>query len=67
MMYSVTIPTVNALEAKVSDMFGMEAALFCASETMANQVAIKAHTQPGDEVICNELSHIYYYEGGVSL
>jgi threonine aldolase len=42
----------------------MEAALFCASGTMANQVAIKAHTQPGDELICNELSHIYYYEGG---
>ncbi len=57
-------PTVNALEAKAAGMFGMEAALFCASGTMANQVAIKAHTQPGDEVICNELSHIYYYEGG---
>lgn len=57
-------PTVNALEAKVAEMFGMESALFCASGTMANQVAIKAHTQPGDEVICNELSHIYYYEGG---
>lgn len=57
-------PTVNALEEKVASMFGMEAALFCASGTMANQVAIKAHTQPGDEVICNELSHIYYYEGG---
>ncbi len=57
-------PTVNALEAKVSTMFGMEAALFCASGTMANQVAIKAHTQPGDEVICHKLSHVYYYEGG---
>jgi threonine aldolase len=57
-------PTVNLLEAKVAGMFGMEAALFCASGTMANQVAIKAHTQPGDEVICHELSHIYYYEGG---
>ena len=57
-------PTVNALESKVAGMFGMEAALFCASGTMANQVAIKAHTQPGDEVICNELAHIYYYEGG---
>ncbi len=57
-------PTVNALESKVAGMFGMEAALFCASGTMANQVAIKAHTQPGDEVICHELSHIYYYEGG---
>ncbi len=57
-------PTVNALEAKVSTMFGMEAALFCASGTMANQIAIKAHTQPGDEVICHKLSHVYYYEGG---
>lgn len=57
-------PTVNALETKVAAMFGMEAALFCASGTMANQVAIKAHTQPGDEVICHKLSHVYYYEGG---
>ncbi len=57
-------PTINALEAKAADMFGMEAALFCASGTMANQMAIKAHTQPGDEVICHKLSHVYYYEGG---
>jgi threonine aldolase len=57
-------PTVNALEAKAASMFGMEAALFCASGTMANQIAIKAHTQPGDEVICHKLSHVYYYEGG---
>lgn len=57
-------PTINALEAKVADMFGMEAALFCASGTMANQIAIKAHTQPGDEVICHKQSHVYYYEGG---
>jgi threonine aldolase len=57
-------PTVNELEEKVAKMFGMEAALFCASGTMANQIAIKAHTQPGDEVICHKLSHVYYYEGG---
>ena len=57
-------PTVKALEAKAAAMFGMEAALFCASGTMANQIAIKAHTQPGDEVICHKLSHVYYYEGG---
>ncbi len=57
-------PTVNELEAKVAKMFDMEAALFCASGTMANQIAIKAHTQPGDEVICHKLSHVYYYEGG---
>lgn len=57
-------PTMNVLEEKVATMFGMEAALFCASGTMANQIAIKAHTQPGDEVICHKLSHVYYYEGG---
>jgi threonine aldolase len=57
-------PTVNALETKASEMFGMESALFCSSGTQTNQVAIKVHTRPGDEVICNKLSHIYYYEGG---
>jgi threonine aldolase len=45
-------------------MFGMEAALFCPSGTMTNQIAIKCHTQPGDEVICDESSHVYQYEGG---
>ena len=57
-------PTVNALQEKMSDMFGMESALFCASGTMSNQIAIKCHTQPGDEVICDKLSHVYIYEGG---
>ncbi|HRH59876.1 MAG TPA: GntG family PLP-dependent aldolase [Chitinophagaceae bacterium] len=57
-------PTVNALEEKMADMFGMEAAIFCPSGTMTNQIAIKCHTQPGDEVICDELSHVYQYEGG---
>lgn len=57
-------PTVNALENKVARLFGMEAALFTASGTMANQLAIKTHTQPGEEVICDELSHIYLYEAG---
>jgi len=57
-------PTVNALEEKVANLFGKEAALFCASGTMANQVAINVHTRPGDEVICHKLSHVYYYEGG---
>ncbi len=57
-------PCVNALEEKAAFMFGMEAALFCASGTMTNQIAIKCHTQPGDEVICDRLSHIYQYEGG---
>lgn len=57
-------PTVNQLERHLADMFGMEAGLFCPSGTMTNQIAIKAHTQPGDEVICDELSHVYQYEGG---
>jgi threonine aldolase len=57
-------PTVNQLEALTADMFGMEAALFCPSGTMTNQVAIKCHTQPGDEVVCDRLSHVYIYEGG---
>ncbi len=57
-------PSVNELEQMASDMFGMEAALFCPSGTMTNQIAIKCHTQPGDEVICDETAHIYQYEGG---
>jgi threonine aldolase len=57
-------PSINALEAKTADLFGMEAGLFCPSGTMTNQLAIKTHTQAGDEVICEELSHIYQYEGG---
>jgi threonine aldolase len=57
-------PTVNALEAKAAAHFGAEAALFCPSGTMTNQIAIKVHTRPGDEVICHKLSHVYYYEGG---
>ncbi|RIV23907.1 aminotransferase class I/II-fold pyridoxal phosphate-dependent enzyme [Fibrisoma montanum] len=57
-------PTVNALEAKAARLFGMEAALFCASGTMTNQLAIRTHTRPGDDVICDQLSHVYLYEGG---
>lgn len=57
-------PSVNELEHKLASMFGMEAGLFCPSGTMANQIAIKLHTHPGDEVICDELSHVYQYEGG---
>ena len=57
-------PTVNALEAKGAALFGKEAALFCPSGTMTNQIAIKVHTQPLDEVICHEYSHIYQYETG---
>jgi threonine aldolase len=57
-------PSINALQDKVADMFGYERALFVPSGTMANQIAIKVHTQPGDEVICDRLSHVYNYEGG---
>ena len=57
-------PSVNALEAMAANMFGMEAGLFCPSGTMTNQIAIKCHTQPGDEVICEKMSHVYIYEGG---
>ena len=57
-------PSVNELETKAANMFGMEAALYCPSGTMSNQVAIKTHTQPGDEVICEFSSHVYQYEGG---
>jgi len=57
-------PTINELETMAAGMFGMEAGIFCPSGTMTNQIAIKAHTQPGDEVICDFLSHIYQYEGG---
>ncbi len=57
-------PTVNALQEKVAKMFDMEAALFFPSGTMANQTAIKLHTQPGDLVICDKYAHIYNYESG---
>ncbi|MCW3090645.1 MAG: ltaE [Ferruginibacter sp.] len=57
-------PSVNALESMAADIFGMEAAVFCPSGTMTNQVAIKCHTQPGEEIICDKLSHVYIYEGG---
>ena len=57
-------PTVNKLESFAAQMFGMEASLFCPSGTMTNQIAIKCHTQPGDEVICERNSHIFQYEGG---
>ena len=57
-------PTVNELERYSAELFGMEAAIFCPSGTMTNQIAIKCHTQPGDEVICDKVSHVYIYEGG---
>lgn len=57
-------PTVIALEKKTAQLFGKEAALYCPSGTMTNQIAIKVHTQPGDEVLCDTTAHIYNYEGG---
>ena len=57
-------PTINQLQDKVASLFGMEAALFCPSGTMCNQIAIRVHTRPQDEVICDKRSHIYLYEGG---
>ena len=57
-------PTVSALENKLAEMLGMEAGLFCPSGTMTNQIAIRVHTQPQDDVICDQYSHVYLYEGG---
>lgn len=57
-------PTVNALEERLASMFGYEAGLYCSSGTMTNQVGIKTHTQPLQEIICHRESHIYNYEGG---
>jgi len=57
-------PTVNALQEKVANLLGKESALFVPSGTMANQLSIKSHTQPGDEVIIESSSHPYNFEGG---
>lgn len=57
-------PTVNALEEKIAGIFGKEAAIFCPSGTMTNQIAIRVLTQPQEEVICDRMAHIYNYESG---
>lgn len=57
-------PSINELESKVAKLFNKEAALFFPSGTMANQTAIKLHTQPGEQLICDKYAHIYNYEGG---
>ena len=57
-------PSINALEEQVASLFGKEAALFFPSGTMANQTAIKLHTQPGEQLICDHYAHIFNYEGG---
>ncbi|HSI69621.1 MAG TPA: GntG family PLP-dependent aldolase [Gillisia sp.] len=57
-------PTVNALEEKLAKMFGKEEALFFPTGSMANQAAIKLHTQPAEQLICDKWAHVYNYEGG---
>lgn len=57
-------PTVNELERRVADFFGMDEALFFPTGSMANQAAIKLHTQPGEQLICDKWAHVYNYEGG---
>lgn len=57
-------PAVNELQDFAAQLFGKEAALFCASGTQTNQIAINIHVKPGGEVICHEDSHVYKYEGG---
>jgi len=57
-------PSVNALEKRLADMFGMDEALFFPTGSMANQTALKLHTNPGEQVICDKYAHIYNYEGG---
>ncbi len=57
-------PSVNELEEKVAQFFGKEAALFFPSGTMTNQTAIKLHTNPGEQLICDKYAHVYNYEGG---
>ena len=57
-------PSVLHLESYAADLFGMDAGLFCPSGTMSNQIAIKAHTKPGDQLICDHTAHVYFYEGG---
>ncbi|MCG8586024.1 MAG: beta-eliminating lyase-related protein, partial [Pirellulales bacterium] len=57
-------PTVHRLQDRLAEMLGKEAALFVPSGTMSNQIAVRVHCQPGDEVICERACHIYRYEQG---
>lgn len=57
-------PTVKELEAETARLLGKEAAVYTASGTMANQMAVRGHTEPGDEVLVEGQAHVYYYEGG---
>ncbi len=58
-------PTINQLEAKAAEMFGREAAIFVPTGSMGNQIAVKMHTKPGQEVICEQRAHVYNYEMGM--
>jgi len=57
-------PTINRLQEKVAELLGKEAAIYVPSGSMANQTAIRAQTQPGDEIITHEDNHIFHYEAG---
>jgi len=57
-------PSINLLEKTLAERFGMEAALYCPSGTMTNQIAMVMHAGAGQEIICDRLCHIYNYEGG---
>lgn len=57
-------PSVNELEKQLAELFGMDEALFFPTGSMANQAALKLHTNPGEQVICDKYAHIYNYEGG---
>src|SRR5690554_3749469 len=57
-------PSVNILEERLAEMFGMDSALFFPSGSMANQAAIKMHTQPGEQLIADKWAHVFNFEGG---
>src|SRR6476620_10839314 len=57
-------PTVNRLQERLVAVLGKEAALYVPSGTMSNQICIRAQTQPGDEMLCDALCHIYNFEAG---
>lgn len=57
-------PTVNELEQRIAEMFGMDSALYFPTGSMTNQAAIKIHTQPGEQLIADKYAHVYNYEGG---
>ncbi|HJZ92120.1 MAG TPA: beta-eliminating lyase-related protein, partial [Gemmataceae bacterium] len=57
-------PTIHRLQDRVAELLGMEAALFVPTGTMANQICVRCHTRPGDELICEATSHVYVWEAG---